>query len=240
MVDPDPRVSGQGLTFLRSQGVQVDIIGEHENKICQEVNAPFVFRVCNGKPYAVRYDHSSISIFNATNIFALNPLIQAFAPEIDTVILDTNHLSFLTSFAELNHTTISDILPPHINIAFIADLTDDLNSLLDRFFSVDLTNRTVYIFGSTHCSFNQSFTTIVNLTGKLLEEILPSLMSDGSNAVMVFSNATGIIDFQKTIICNSSEDLMCTDQVLISPAESIDSIRRLSIWARKVVHWKQS
>jgi hypothetical protein len=51
MVDPDPRVSGAGLLFLKENGIDVKVGVEGEN--CKLANAPFVYRVENKKPYCV-------------------------------------------------------------------------------------------------------------------------------------------------------------------------------------------
>ena len=49
IVDPDPRVSGKGVEYLRQNGVKVDV-GVQEAK-CLELNRPFIFRVLNKRSY---------------------------------------------------------------------------------------------------------------------------------------------------------------------------------------------
>nr|WP_299409017.1 bifunctional diaminohydroxyphosphoribosylaminopyrimidine deaminase/5-amino-6-(5-phosphoribosylamino)uracil reductase RibD [Acaryochloris sp. IP29b_bin.148] len=51
MVDPDPRVSGQGIERLRAAGIQV-IVGVEEAE-CQRVNEAFVHRVLHQRPFGI-------------------------------------------------------------------------------------------------------------------------------------------------------------------------------------------
>jgi len=51
MIDPDPRVSGNGLSSVKRSGADVKLIRGVESMMCQEINAPFVFRVLNGRPH---------------------------------------------------------------------------------------------------------------------------------------------------------------------------------------------
>ncbi|WP_083907296.1 bifunctional diaminohydroxyphosphoribosylaminopyrimidine deaminase/5-amino-6-(5-phosphoribosylamino)uracil reductase RibD [Desulfocapsa sulfexigens] len=51
MVDPNPLVSGSGISYLRKQGIEV-LSGVLENE-CKEVNLPFVKHITTGKPFVV-------------------------------------------------------------------------------------------------------------------------------------------------------------------------------------------
>lgn len=51
MEDPNPLVSGSGISYLREKGVEV-LSGVLENE-CREVNLPFVKHIATGKPYVV-------------------------------------------------------------------------------------------------------------------------------------------------------------------------------------------
>ena len=53
MVDPDPRVSGYGLQYLRDNGVLVNMADPEETSACRNLNAPFVFRMQTDRAYAV-------------------------------------------------------------------------------------------------------------------------------------------------------------------------------------------
>tara|TARA_Y100001968_G_scaffold244688_1_gene228739 strand:+ start:251 stop:1345 length:1095 start_codon:yes stop_codon:yes gene_type:complete len=51
MVDPDPRVSGKGISRLKDSGLQV--IHGVLNQECEEINREFSFRVKNGRPWGI-------------------------------------------------------------------------------------------------------------------------------------------------------------------------------------------
>lgn len=52
LVDPDPRVSGQGIAQLRQNGVQVDLIDSPQvERLCRAANAHFLHRVTAGRPH---------------------------------------------------------------------------------------------------------------------------------------------------------------------------------------------
>ena len=51
MVDPDPRVSGNGISRLRDSGIEV--IEGVLNQECESINREFTFRVRNGRPWGI-------------------------------------------------------------------------------------------------------------------------------------------------------------------------------------------
>ncbi len=51
MVDPDPRVSGNGITRLKDSGLEV--IDGILKKECESMNREFIFRVLNGRPWGI-------------------------------------------------------------------------------------------------------------------------------------------------------------------------------------------
>ncbi len=51
MVDPDPRVSGNGISRLKDSGLEViDGVLQHD---CESINREFIFRVRNGRPWGI-------------------------------------------------------------------------------------------------------------------------------------------------------------------------------------------
>ncbi len=51
MVDPDPRVSGNGISRLRDSGIEV--IEKILEKECEWINREFIFRVRHGRPWGI-------------------------------------------------------------------------------------------------------------------------------------------------------------------------------------------
>ena len=51
MVDPDPRVSGKGISRLKDSGLEV--IEGVLNQECEGINREFIFRVRNGRPWGI-------------------------------------------------------------------------------------------------------------------------------------------------------------------------------------------
>jgi hypothetical protein len=53
MVDPDQRVSGQGIRYLQDRNIIVDIMDGKEHKLCKEINLPFIYRTLYNQSYCV-------------------------------------------------------------------------------------------------------------------------------------------------------------------------------------------
>ena len=51
MVDPDPRVSGKGISRLKDSGLEV--IGGILKEECESINREFIFRVRHGRPWGI-------------------------------------------------------------------------------------------------------------------------------------------------------------------------------------------
>ena len=124
MVDPDPRVSGYGLQYLRDNGVIVDIADKEEADSCRSLNAPFVFRVQTERAYCVVLTsvdgsgsicdplcHSSEQLVGlSAREHELSTVLHQVAPEINAVVLTSSQ--FLGA-----HSSTLTSLPPHITIA---------------------------------------------------------------------------------------------------------------------------
>ena len=95
MVDPDPRVFGMGLQYLRNNGILVEV-GINE-EACKELNAPFIYRVLTQRPYSILLSSVSPTASYTTDThIGLNCLLQIqaqSAPEVDTLLLIVQSLS---------------------------------------------------------------------------------------------------------------------------------------------------
>lgn len=60
LIDPDPRVSGQGLQELRAAGLSVEMSDEDSQEQCAEVNRAFICRLKRGRPYVTLKFASSL------------------------------------------------------------------------------------------------------------------------------------------------------------------------------------
>lgn len=108
MVDPDPRVSGLGLKYLRDKGIEAQLIPEPEGEMCRDINAPFVFRVLHNRAYAAVWrslskleegDVNSASGAsrgngNINGKFGndITSLIEGILPEVNAVVLTASQL----------------------------------------------------------------------------------------------------------------------------------------------------
>ena len=105
MVDPDPRVSGNGLAFLRQHGLDVSV-GICEQK-CRDLNRPFIFRVLNQRSYANawllfsdldHHDHDSSksrALFLERSLKVLSGQFSYLSLESRTILLTYAQLSTL-------------------------------------------------------------------------------------------------------------------------------------------------
>lgn len=60
LIDPDPRVSGGGLSELRAAGISVEMSDEDSQEQCAEVNRAFICRLKRGRPYVTLKFASSL------------------------------------------------------------------------------------------------------------------------------------------------------------------------------------
>ncbi len=79
MVDPDPRVSGLGLEFLKSNNISTSIINGTLQNACQQLNAPFVHRVTHGRPFIVTWNHFETNTDTPNNLSRCSNDINTFA-----------------------------------------------------------------------------------------------------------------------------------------------------------------
>ena len=113
--DPDPRVSGKGLKFLKECGLDV-LLGVHERE-SRKLNAPFIYRVKNNKPYVISWVCTSQVKHNVR----VNTMIQSDSllatsfdifPEADTILLSAQQ--FIYWFDRIHEN-----IPYHVDINVI-------------------------------------------------------------------------------------------------------------------------
>lgn len=91
MVDPDPRVSGGGLAYLRGKGVAAEIIADRAmNRACKSLNAPFVHRIMFKRAHAVVWAaldaaHGALADPFATDVDMEG--VHRVVPEANVVVL---------------------------------------------------------------------------------------------------------------------------------------------------------
>jgi diaminohydroxyphosphoribosylaminopyrimidine deaminase / 5-amino-6-(5-phosphoribosylamino)uracil reductase len=125
MVDPDPRVSGYGLQYLRDNGVVVDIAQMEEAAACRSLNAPFVFRMQTDRAYGIvlaaadekGYICNPLGRYGSTSPdeptvaeMELSALLNQLAPETNAIVLTSSQ--FLTV-----PYSVLQALPLHITLA---------------------------------------------------------------------------------------------------------------------------
>ncbi len=96
MVDPDPRVSGGGITRLREAGIDVTV--GVEEQACRDLNEAFIHRVKHHQPfgifkYAMTLD-GKIATTKGHSAWVTNELARAYVHQLrstcDAVIVGTN------------------------------------------------------------------------------------------------------------------------------------------------------
>ena len=125
MIDPDPRVSGKGVQYLRSHKIKVDLIGGNEEKMCKELNIPYIYRVLS--------NHTLPALLSIN----LDVLHHSISPEIieevrreidilDTVIIDIPPASMGTITKD-----IVKIIEQFSNILFLIGNEDQYRQLVN-------------------------------------------------------------------------------------------------------------
>lgn len=133
MVDPDPRVSGYGLQYLRDNGVIVDIAQKEEAAACRNLNAPFVFRMQTERAYGIVLTatdengsicnplrrHSDCNSEESTAVeMTLTNILQQLAPETNAIVLTSSQFMTVPY-------SILRALPSHISLAITVSSFDE-------------------------------------------------------------------------------------------------------------------
>lgn len=110
MVDPDPRVSGSGLEYLRDIGGLEVVVGVLREE-CMRLNLPFIFRVQHRRPFVTCWlGMSRIGRLSEVCPSSVSALIEDLLPEVDCLLL---------SDRQLPHLSVLDI-PSHIQLVINA------------------------------------------------------------------------------------------------------------------------
>ena len=129
MVDPDPRVAGNGLQLLREKGL--DVVVDVEGRACRDINAPFVFRVLHKRAYSVVVAAAQ----RANSIISEDDLVGCFAhasQEVDTLMITFQQLKDIETNSGTTAATGAvafSHLPPHVKIAILVPSSCDRDML---------------------------------------------------------------------------------------------------------------
>lgn len=127
MVDPDSRVAGEGLAFLRRQGVKVDV--GVENTKCRSLKRSYIYRILNNKPLTVVDDGTllkGVSKIGKEPMFRIGDPheesindMAVLQPDTDTVLMsDRQFLEFFHDSENISHCyeLFSNLFPEYITI----------------------------------------------------------------------------------------------------------------------------
>jgi hypothetical protein len=136
MVDPDPRVAGNGLQLLREKGL--DVVVDVEGRACRDINAPFVFRVLHKRAYSV----VAVAVQDATSksIITEDDLVDCFAhasQEVDTLMItfqqlkeiETNSGTTAMTGAAAAAAAAFSHLPAHVKVAILVPSSCERDAL---------------------------------------------------------------------------------------------------------------
>ena len=103
-VDPDARVSGNGIDYLRRHGIEVSV--GVEEQACRDVNKAFIHRVTCGRPISIAWTRLTVdNQFEMPPFCDISDMIASCAPDTDTLVIDAKHVKLLD---------VCKLLPNHI------------------------------------------------------------------------------------------------------------------------------
>lgn len=131
LVDPDPRVSGKGLEFLRSKQIEICLMDDMEANACLAANLPFIHRVLHQTPFCTLLLDPSSSLLKCKDC---NNLADAVG-SMDTFITSISYLRGLTpnsdSCADIGRRLV-DLLPDYLTIYIVYEAADAQEKLLSQ------------------------------------------------------------------------------------------------------------
>lgn len=202
MVDPDPRVSGTGVNFLKDHGINVNL--GIENEKCKSLNRPFIYRVLNKRPLSVVWAllESSEDIADRLNsrtrrIDIVVSKLTSISPEVDSVVF---HVDDFVEFPN----EVLNFLPSYISIIILGMNSKDVTfkKAVERIHLEDdvLTRKWVVFLEkdndmiSTRDNVKLIGTDTAHVSGNyftrlLSKDILQKIASLGSNAMLLIATS---------------------------------------------------
>ena len=187
MVDPDSRVSGKGLSYLKEKGLDVKV-GTQE-KACQSLNAPFIYRVLHNSSYLTIWTNEKVAHNRGDDVkiflrdVFMRQLRNSVPNSVDTIILTLNQIfeiksRLLNSKISAQNDNIASIfqnIPDYITIV-IADIEEDYDK-----YEYEQSNRNSIEFGKSRLASAR----------KLLKQIKEK--KNGNNLILILQNNTSSI-----------------------------------------------
>lgn len=186
MVDPDPRVSGKGLDYLKEKGVKV-VTKVQESK-CLEINRPFIFRVLNKRSYVTCWLPNKVENRRLSSILKAVPMAS---PETDMVVLGEDQVKQI--MAELGgdkNVAVADLiltLPARLTVT-IAPLKTGSEG--------DLVGFVEHYRDRTRESRKEA-PRVLHLTREKcpsMRSVLETCLNEGSNAALVIAESPGDVE----------------------------------------------
>ena len=249
MVDPDPRVSGAGVTYLKDQGISVDVGVERER--CESLNRPFIHRVLKKKPLSVVWACLRSSSSSSSSLGTISDVIDdasdclssstrridivasrlaSISPEVDSIVVHVDDFVGLPAH-------VIDGLPAHVSIIILGmDCSSDACiKAADRIYAEDdVKTRKWYLFVEkdndiTSARDNVMFMAIAStrvsgsyFTRLISGDMLQKIASLGSNAILLVANS---LDELKELKTNNA-----LQKLVLSSADSSAGPEGDSLW----------
>jgi len=245
MVDPDPRVSGAGVTYLKDQGISVDVGVERER--CESLNRPFIHRVLKKKPLSVVWACFRSSSSSSSSLETISDAIDclssstrridivasrlaSISPEVDSIVVHVDDFVGLPA-------SVIDGLPAHVSIIILGMgcSSDACNKAVGRIYAEDdVKTRKWYLFvdednditsARDNVMFMATASTRVSgsyFTRLISGDMLQKIASLGSNAILLVANS---LEELKELKSNDA-----LQKLVLSSTESLTDPERDSLW----------
>lgn len=177
MVDPDSRVSGSGLQYLRDNDVDVVVGVLHDE--CEKLNRGFVHRIVFKKPYIIQVKRSSIKRDSLAVV--INKAI-AENNDVDTVVLSDEILLD-------PNLAIMDKIPSHVAIVTKISVESNVEKIKSSIDKSKMDRKIIYICSkgmskTLSISDTANATIFVDSIDTLTAATLQQIASFGSNVVL--------------------------------------------------------